>query len=72
MEEITGNEAAGHQTSDTQLVQHDPLKNENPKIEKPEVIVVKTWNEYLGESLLIIFSVVLALILTEVLTVGLN
>jgi hypothetical protein len=33
--------------------------------EKPEVKVVRDWKEYLGESLLIIFSVVLALVLTE-------
>lgn len=31
----------------------------------PEVITVRTWKEYLGESLLIIFSVVLALAVTE-------
>jgi hypothetical protein len=32
----------------------------------PEVIAIRTWKEYLGESMLIIFSVVLAIILTEV------
>jgi hypothetical protein len=32
----------------------------------PEVITIRTWKEYIGESLLIIFSVVLAIILTEV------
>ena len=32
----------------------------------PSVIVVRDWKEYLGESVLIIFSVLLALILTEV------
>jgi hypothetical protein len=31
-----------------------------------EVIAIRTWKEYLGESFLIIFSVVLAIILTEV------
>jgi hypothetical protein len=31
----------------------------------PEVISVRTWKEYLGESMLIIFSVVLAIIMTE-------
>ena len=31
----------------------------------PEVITIRNWKEYLGESLLIIFSVGLALILTE-------
>ena len=31
-----------------------------------EVVTVRTWKEYLGESILIIFSVVLALILTEI------
>ena len=33
--------------------------------EKPEVYVLRDWKEYLGESALIIFSVLLALILTE-------
>ena len=32
----------------------------------PQVVVVRDWKEYLGESALIIFSVLLALILTEV------
>ncbi|HSZ33617.1 MAG TPA: hypothetical protein VK772_09900 [Puia sp.] len=36
--------------------------------ERPEVIVVRNWKEYLGESLLIVFSVALAIILTEVFT----
>ncbi len=36
------------------------------KHEIPEVIAVRNWKEYLGESLLIIFSVSLAIILTEV------
>ena len=36
------------------------------KHKPPEVIAVRDWKEYLGESLLIIFSVSLALILTEV------
>ncbi len=35
---------------------------------KPEVIIVRNWKEYLGESLLIIFSVLLALILTEMIS----
>src|ERR1700749_3869641 len=33
--------------------------------EKPEVYVLRDWKEYLGESALIIFSVLLALFLTE-------
>ncbi|MFI5160614.1 MAG: hypothetical protein ACHQHN_05020 [Sphingobacteriales bacterium] len=36
-----------------------------PHREKPEVYVLRDWKEYLGESFLIIFSVLLALILTE-------
>src|SRR5215831_6380223 len=35
------------------------------KKERPEVIVVRNWREYLGESMLIVFSVLLALGLTE-------
>ena len=38
------------------------------KDDRPEVIIVRNWKEYLGESLLIVFSVALAIILTEVLT----
>jgi hypothetical protein len=33
--------------------------------DKPEVYILRDWKEYLGESILIIFSVLLALILTE-------
>jgi hypothetical protein len=35
---------------------------------RPEVIVVRDWKEYLGEAFLIIFSVLLALILTELIS----
>lgn len=35
---------------------------------KPEVYILRDWKEYLGESMLIIFSVLLALILTEYLS----
>src|ERR1700748_1304431 len=37
----------------------------HPHKDKPEVYVLRDWKEYLGESALIIFSVLLALILTE-------
>src|SRR3954471_11910969 len=40
--------------------------NESKTKEPPEVSIVRNWKEYLGESLLIIFSVILALGLTEV------
>jgi hypothetical protein len=36
------------------------------KAKRPEVNIIRNWKEYLGESLLIIFSVALAIILTEV------
>ena len=36
-----------------------------PHRNKPEVYILRDWKEYLGESILIIFSVLLALILTE-------
>ena len=36
------------------------------KTTRPEVITVRTWKEYLGESLLIVFSVLFALLLTEI------
>src|ERR1700722_18702002 len=45
-----------------------PPSSNNKKDERPEVIIVRNWKEYLGESLLIVFSVALAIILTEVFT----
>ncbi len=49
-----------------------PLPKDVPakhvKKELPEVITVRNWKEYVGESLLIIFSVALALGLTEYFT----
>ena len=46
-----------------------PIPHKTPKPdahkEKPEVYVLRDWKEYLGESFLIIFSVILALGLTE-------
>src|SRR5215469_3421720 len=41
-----------------------PVAPRNKK-QRPEVITVRNWREYLGESLLIVFSVALALFLTE-------
>src|SRR5690349_6365349 len=35
---------------------------------RPEVIIIRDWKDYLGESFLIIFSVLLALILTELIS----
>jgi hypothetical protein len=45
-----------------------PVPANKKKDDRPEVIIVRNWKEYLGESLLIIFSVALAIILTEVFT----
>ena len=42
-----------------------PVQIKTKKETPPEVITVRNWKEYLGESLLIMFSVVLALLLTE-------
>src|SRR6195952_639554 len=42
-----------------------PHKKPPAHKEKPEVYVLRDWKEYLGESFLIIFSVILALGLTE-------
>lgn len=50
---------SGEKEKDVQLVAPHSQK------QRPEVITVRNWREYLGESLLIIFSVVLALFLTE-------
>ena len=51
--------------------QAEPTKSEKLPIAKekkvrPEVITVRTWKDYLGESLLIVFSVLFALLLTEI------
>jgi hypothetical protein len=49
-------------TTDTEVT----TKQENPSTKsKTFVFTVRDWKEYVGESLLIIFSVLLALILTE-------
>ena len=40
-------------------------KNKRLAKERSEVITVRTWKEYLGESLLIVFSVAFALVVTE-------
>ncbi len=45
-----------------------PPHNAVTRRHHPKVIIEKDWKEYIGESVLIIFSVVLALILTEVIT----
>ena len=45
-----------------------PVPPPKKRDERPEVIIVRNWKEYLGESLLIVFSVALAIILTEVFT----
>ncbi len=65
MEEIRGDETStpGKENKDEPLQFPLPRK---PKRDLPEVVMVRNWKEYLGESLLIIFSVVLALILTEI------
>jgi hypothetical protein len=42
-----------------------PVPATSPNKEKMEVYTIRDWKEYLGESLLIIFSVLLALIVTE-------
>jgi hypothetical protein len=64
MEEITGENAAEKETE--QLSLQSPSKDKKIKTARPEVVVVRNLKEYLGESLLIVFSVILALILTEV------
>jgi hypothetical protein len=38
---------------------------EHEKKQYPEVVTIRTWKEYLGECLLIVFSVILALVVTE-------
>ncbi|OCX53202.1 hypothetical protein BEL04_02510 [Mucilaginibacter sp. PPCGB 2223] len=45
-----------------------PVKKPAHKAHRNEVYVLRGWKEYMGESLLIIFSVLLALFLTEYIT----
>jgi hypothetical protein len=49
---------------DVQPVPEAPKKNPHHK-GTPKVYILRDWKEYLGESFLIIFSVILALVLTE-------
>jgi hypothetical protein len=48
------------------LGQKERLDSKGKKNKLPEVLVVRNWKEYAGESLMIIFSVLLALLLTEI------
>jgi len=57
MEEVATQQPAEEET---------PIRSVKKQKEKlPEVLTVRNWKEYLGESMLIIFSVLLALIFTE-------
>ena len=49
---------------EVQPVPETPPKKQHHK-GTPEVYILRDWKEYLGESFLIIFSVILALVLTE-------
>src|ERR1700730_2132960 len=42
------------------------LGSKGKKNKLPEILIVRNWKEYAGESLMIIFSVLLALLLTEI------
>ena len=66
MEEIIGEDEPPKEKEDNQMPLLIPSKKGKDKATKPEVIVVRNFKEYIGESLLIVFSVILALILTEV------
>lgn len=65
MDEVLPEETAPQQPADTGTY-IAPIKKQKKHI--PEVLTVRDWKEYLGESILIIFSVLLALILTEYFT----
>lgn len=65
MEEATQDKTPSYDKESKEPDVRFPLKRKERK-ELPEVVPVRNWKEYLGESLLIIFSVVLALILTEI------
>ncbi|MEP6950945.1 MAG: hypothetical protein ABI863_16785 [Ginsengibacter sp.] len=53
-------------TKQPEIVKSEKLPPAKEKSKIAEVITVRTWKEYLGESLLIVFSVLFALLLTEI------
>ncbi|SRR6266487_767265 len=65
MEETIKEENPSPSTETIKEESSTTINKDKPK-ELPEVSIVRNWKEYLGESLLIIFSVILALGLTEV------
>jgi hypothetical protein len=58
-------EESSSQTPPREVTPQLPVKDRG-KTERAEVITVRTWKEYVGESLLIVFSVLFALLLTEI------
>ncbi len=56
----------GESTNQSEIAKSETLPAAKEKTLRPEVITVRTWKEYLGESLLIVFSVLFALLLTEI------
>src|SRR5436190_19200558 len=42
-----------------------PVVKEHEKTKYAEVVTIRTWKEYIAECLLIVFSVILALVVTE-------
>ena len=67
MEETNGDSSNNKSFDEHQeLPVQFPLPRKSRKAPLQEVVTVRNWKEYLGESVLIIFSVVLALILTEI------
>ena len=53
-------------TKQDETTKSEILPKAKEKKVRPEVITVRTWKDYLGESLLIVFSVLFALLLTEI------
>ena len=53
-------------TKQAEKIKSEKLPSAKEKPARAEVITVRTWKEYLGESLLIVFSVLFALLLTEI------
>jgi hypothetical protein len=53
-------------TNQSEIIKSEKLLLAKEKPIRAEVITVRTWKEYLGESLLIVFSVLFALLLTEI------
>ena len=62
------NEPDSNREENRESLPEPPPKGKKQKEKLPEVLVIRNFKEYVGESLLIIFSVALAILFTELVT----